>query len=506
MKNIYYFLFIALSCSFIKAQAPDIEWQKSLGGTFSEQYPDIQQTSDGGYIVAGSSSSHNGDVTGNHGSLDQWVVKLNSSGMIQWQKCLGGSSVERAYSVRQTADGGYIVAGSTESNNGDVTGNHGSSDYWVVKLDASGNLTWQKTLGGTGIDIAKSIRQTSDGGYIVSGRSSSVDGDITGNLGNSDYWVVKLSPTGNLQWQKSLGGEGPDEAASIEQTTDGGYIVAGTSWTSNTIIIGHGFGDYWVVKLDPTGNTQWQKSFGGSNTDNACSVKQTSDGGYIVLGTSSSIDGDITASNGNDDYWVVKMDALGNLQWQKSYGDDLYDRAFNINTTSDGGYAVVGYSGTPAEGNPGSNDYWMLKLKPNGDVDWHKKFGGLTDDTAMAVQQTSDGGYIISGYSDAITGTPGNYNYWIIKLGGKRLSTEENLISEKPHLYPNPAKESFYLDNLPGEVTVHITDMSGRKLFNQKYNEKKVSISTNQFINGVYVIQVQHQGKTILSDKLIIKK
>ncbi|MEY8761176.1 T9SS type A sorting domain-containing protein [Chryseobacterium tongliaoense] len=503
MKNIYYFLFVILNCSLIKAQAPDIEWQKSLGGTFSEQFPDIHQTSDGGYIIAGSSGSLNGDVTGNHGSLDQWVVKLNSGGAIQWQKSLGGSSVERAYSVRQTTDGGYIVAGSTESNNGDVTGNHGSSDYWIVKLDATGNLTWQKTLGGTGIDIAKSVRQTSDGGYIVCGRSLSVNGDITGNLGNSDYWIVKLSSTGNLQWQKSLGGEGPDEANSIEQTTDGGYIVAGTSWSPNT---GYGFGDYWVVKLDPSGNTQWQKPFGGSGSDNACSVKQTTDGGYIVLGTSSSTDGDITASNGNDDYWIVKMDALGNLQWQKSYGDDLYDRAFNLNTTSDGGYAVVGYTGTPAEGNPGSNDYWMLKLKPNGDVDWHKKFGGLTDDTAMAVQQTSDGGYVISGYSDAITGTPGNYNYWIIKLGGKRLGTEDNLISKKPHLYPNPAKESFYLDNLPGEATVHITDRSGRKLFTQKYNDKKVSVSTNPFINGAYMIQVEHQGKTILSDKLMIIK
>lgn len=228
------FLFFITVSSFLTAQtAPAIEWGKSLGGNYIELSPDIYQTSDGGYITAGASNSQNGDVTGNHGSLDYWVVKLESNGNIQWQKSFGGTADDQAHSVRQTADGGYIVAGSTESTNGQVTGNHGNNDYWVIKLDASGSLEWQKTLGGSSNDIARSVRQTSDGGYIVAGSSSSSNGDISGNHGGSDYWIVKLTSTGNIQWEKSLGGNNSDDASSIAQTTDNGYIIAGTSSSNN---------------------------------------------------------------------------------------------------------------------------------------------------------------------------------------------------------------------------------------------------------------------------------
>jgi len=174
------------------AQAPDIEWQRALGGTDYDWASSIQQTSDGGYIVAGYSSSTDGDVTGNHDSTDFWVVKLNSVGTIQWQKALGGTDYDWASSIQQTSDGGYIVAGWSESTDGDVTGNHGYIDCWVVKLNSNGNIQWQKALGGTERDFAYSIQQTADGGYIVAGFTTSTDGDVTGNHGDYDAWVVKL--------------------------------------------------------------------------------------------------------------------------------------------------------------------------------------------------------------------------------------------------------------------------------------------------------------------------
>ncbi len=184
-------LFLITVCT---AAQPTIEWQKSLGGTGAEYAWSIQQTTDGGYIVAGFSFSNDGDVTGNHGWADYWVVKLTSTGAITWQKCLGGTGGEQASSIQQTADGGYIVAGGSESVDEDVTGNHGSGDYWVVKLTSAGIIDWQKCLGGTASDAASSIQQTIDGGYIVAGQSYSNDGDVTGNHGNEDFWVVKLSP------------------------------------------------------------------------------------------------------------------------------------------------------------------------------------------------------------------------------------------------------------------------------------------------------------------------
>ena len=190
---------LLLGSATIKAQ-PAIQWQKCLGGTDYDWASSVQQTADGGYIVAGTANSNNGDVTGNHGGRESWVVKLDSNANIQWQKCLGGTNWDGASSVQQTSDGGFIVEGYANSNDGDVTGNHGSIECWVVKLDGSGNIQWQKCLGGTGYDDAFSVKQTADGGYIVAGETNSNDGDITGNHGGGDNWIVKLDSSANIQW------------------------------------------------------------------------------------------------------------------------------------------------------------------------------------------------------------------------------------------------------------------------------------------------------------------
>ncbi len=205
MKTLLSALFFFILLASIPAQ-PAIQWQKSLGGSVSEVAQAIQKTNDGGYIIAGFTTSNNGDVSGNHGGGDWWVVKLNATGEIQWQRALGGTSTESAYSIQQTSDGGYIVAGRTHSNDGDVTGNHGDWDCWVVKLTSTGAIEWQKAFGGSSLDEAYSIQQTTDGGYILAGNSMSTDGDVTGNHGYFDIWVVKMNDTGAIQWQKSLGG------------------------------------------------------------------------------------------------------------------------------------------------------------------------------------------------------------------------------------------------------------------------------------------------------------
>ncbi|MDD4248563.1 MAG: PKD domain-containing protein, partial [Methanosarcina sp.] len=408
------------------ATSSDIEFHfiKSLGGSGGEYAQSIQQTSDGGYIVAGDSNSNDGNVTGNHGGSDYWVVKLDTTGNIVWQKSLGGSSYDNAYSIQQTSDGGYIVAGESNSNDGDVTGNHGGFDYWVVKLDTTGNIVWQKSLGGSGGELAESIQQTSDGGYIVAGYSRSTDGDVTGNHGGYDYWVVKLDTTGNIVWQKSLGGSDHDYAYSIQQTSDGGYIVAGDSRSNDGDVTGnHGGYDSWVVKLDTTGNIVWQKCLGGSISDNAYSIQQTSDGGYIVAGYSGSTDGDVTGNHGEFDYWVVKLDTTGNIVWQKSLGGSDDEYAESIQQTSDGGYIVAGESNSndgDVTGNHGESDYWVVKLDTTGNIVWQKSLGGSDWDDAYSIQQTSDGGYIVAGESDSndgdVTGNHGGYDYWVVKF------------------------------------------------------------------------------------------
>ena len=306
MKKAILLLFVVTIC--LAQTAPTIEWARCYGGSDREDATSIIQTADGGFIVAGTSESNDGDVSGNHGRADYWVVKLNSSGVLQWQKCLGGSDWDEASSIAQTTDGGYIVAGYSSSNDGDVSGNHGTADYWVVKLNSSGDIEWQKCLGGSGGDGANSIAQTADGGFIVAGTSQSNDGVVSGNHGGNDSWVVKLNSSGDIEWQKCLGGSSSDFAYSIAQTADGGYIVAGYSLSNDGDVSGnHGSADYWVVKLNSSGDILWQKCLGGSDWDVANSIAQTSDGGFIVAGYSYSYDGDVSGHHGDGDYWVVKL-------------------------------------------------------------------------------------------------------------------------------------------------------------------------------------------------------
>ena len=420
------------------SQAPAIEWQKSFGGTLSEIAYSIQRTTDGGYIVAGCAVSNNGDVTGVHSYpdyADYWLVKINSAGNLQWQKCMGGSALDVARCVQQTSDGGFIVAGYSNSNDGNVSGNHslpGREDYWIVKLDATGNMQWQKCLGGSLQDNARSIQQTSDGGYIVAGWSSSNDGDVSGNHGNNDYWVVKLDVSGNIQWQKSLGGSATDEAWAVRQTTDGGYVVAGASESNDGDVSGnHGGEDYWIVKLDAAGNIQWQHSLGGHRLDLPNAIRQTTDGGYIVAGQTYSSDGDVTGMHGPDasDYWIVKLDASGNSQWKKCLGGSDYDVAYDVQQTVDGGYIVTGLSGSTDGDVTGHHpmvnptDLWTVKLDDSGTMQWQKCLGGSFDDEGFAIQQTPDQGYVIAGRSFSsdgdVTGHHGTNNesdFWIVKL------------------------------------------------------------------------------------------
>lgn len=399
---------------------PEIQWQKALGGSEDDICTSIMQTTDGGYILTGGTSSTDGDVITNHGLMDSWVVKLDPTGTIQWQRSLGGSANDGASTVRQTSDGGYIIAGSSESNDGDVGTNLGGRDYWIVKLDPAGNIQWEKSYGGPGNESASSIKQTIDGGYVVAGYSQSYTGDITGQHGDGDFWIIKLDAAGSLIWQKALGGSNFDSATDIQQTDDEGYIVCGISFSNNGDVNGnHGDRDMWVVKLDQNGNLLWDKSLGGTsaefNGDVASSILQTLDGGYLVAGLTTSDNYDVSINYGTDDMWVVKLDGSGNIQWEKSLGGPSFDQAKSAIQTADGGYVVAGFTSTFGVG-----DVWVVKLDQNGNTLWDKRMGGSENDGAYDIFQVSDGGFIVAGdtYSNDgdVTDNHGLNDMWIVKL------------------------------------------------------------------------------------------
>lgn len=422
------------------AQVPVIQWQKSLGGSGNDYANSVQQTTDGGYIVAGYTASVDGDVSGNHGGNDMWVVKLDNTGNIQWKKALGGSGDDVGTYVQQTADGGYIIAGNTTSNDGDVSGNHGNSDAWVVKLNSAGNIQWQKTYGGLSNEAANSVQQLADGGYILGCSAlSEYGGDIIGSHGANEGWIVKISPAGVIEWSLCLGGLSYDYARQVKQTADGGFIMGGYGYSVDGDLIGnHGNMDFWMVKLDNIQERQWKKTFGGTGTDILSSVTQTTDGGFIAAGHVYSQDGDIAGSGFHgpylNDYWIIKLDTAGVLQWKKALGGSGNDLAQSIQQTTDGGYIVFGYSTSndgDVSGNNGYVDYWIVKLNSTGTIQWQKSLGGTGQegynnipnevDGAHSIQQTTDGGFILAGYSKSndgdVSGNHGNFDYWVVKLG-----------------------------------------------------------------------------------------
>jgi len=407
---------------------PQIMWQTCLGGNCDDRAYSITGTMDGGYAIAGLTNSKNGDVSGCHFYYDFWVVKLNSVGELEWQKCLGGMFVDEAYSIIQTADGGYVVAGVTASTDGDVTGKHGSfesSDVWVVRLDSTGNIEWQKCLGGSSSEGAMKIKQTTDGGYAVAGYTSSQDGDVSGNHGKNDYWVVKLSDTGAIEWQKCLGGSGNDYAQCIIQTADGGFAVAGYTNSQDGDVSGiHSYEtDCWIVKLNENGAIDWQKCLGGRNYDEAYSIIQTADGGYTVAGFAGSTFGDVSGHIGGKDFWVVRLDATGTIEWQKCMGGICDDVAQTIIPTPDGGCVVAGrtYScGRDVSGNHGKEDYWVVRLDPAGEILWEKCLGGCEDDSGQDIIPCFDGSYVMAGWTASIegdvSGNHGENDYWVVRF------------------------------------------------------------------------------------------
>jgi uncharacterized repeat protein (TIGR01451 family) len=395
MKKIYYFIFVIvfIGCK-VYGQAPEIEWQKSFNYAGVSSLFDLRKTADKGYVMLGytgfneyfetfrvagspeiaawiiktdSSGKSQWDyknsfdansfysvaptADGNYIACgyynDMWtpgdilLEKLNGSGKLIWSKKLGGSAEEKAYSIQIAPDGGYVFAGLTWSNNGQVSGNHGNADIWVVKSDTAGTLLWQKCIGGSGNDTAYSIITASDG-YYVAGTTTSGNGQVTGNAGNADAWLIKLDPDGNLVWQKTFGGTNNDVFRKLQLTADGGLIAVGYTWSNDGIVNGnHGNADIWVVKCDITGNLLWQKCYGGSNEDKGSDIKPVEDGGYVINSYAKSNNGNVNKNSGGADQWVIKIAGNGNIEWVKNIGSSSDDFSSAIITLDEYNYVTL---------------------------------------------------------------------------------------------------------------------------------------------------------------------
>lgn len=320
-----------------------------------------------------------------------------------WARTYGEILNGGAESIQQTDDAGYIVAGYETFLLGPT-----GYDFWILKLSSSGRTEWQKAYGGNGPDMVSCIQQTTDGGYVVAGYIS------PSTLAERGFCVLKLDPAGDIEWQRAYGGSDEDWPTSIQQTSDGGYIVAGI-----TTSFGAGDYDYWILKLSATGDIEWQRAYGGSNSDSAQAIHQTTDGGFIVAGYTSSF------GAAGDDIWILKLTQLGDIEWQRTYGGVGHEWTTSIQQTTEGGYIVSGYT---SSFNNGTGDIWVLKLFSTGNIDWQRVFKGNSSDGAHSVQQTVDGGYIVAGFTESFGG--GRRDVWVLKL-----SSSGNLEWEQAYGY-----------------------------------------------------------------------
>jgi len=355
---------------------------------------------------------------------------IDFSGEIQLAKTYGGSNEDDATSIIKTPDSGFAIAGFTLSNDGDITDKTTTdADFWVFKLNADGSLLWSKTYGGSGDDRATKIINTQDGGFAVTGFTRSNDGDVSNNNGFYDYWLIKLDASGNLLWEKTYGFAGNDQGQSVIQTSDGGYFLTGFLDFDGRASQGnavksqgrHGVGEFWGIKTDASGAVEWTQYYGGTSNDRSYDVVQTDDGGFLMIGNTESDDFDITNSKGSYDFWAVRVTSAGDLIWAKNYGGSGIEIAYSITKSQDGNYFLIGDARSNDQdvtNNKGNADAWLIKINDNGDLLWQKTYGGSEFDTGRSVKQFSDSKIVIFGSSRSedqdVSANYGQSDYWLI--------------------------------------------------------------------------------------------
>lgn len=343
-----------------------IIWEHTYGGSNEDYAYTIRETKDKGFIVVGNTASAggSGDVGGNNGLYDTWLVKLDSKGVLQWEQNYGGTDYDFGFYVEQTSDGGYIFTSNSASSDGDVGGNYGLRDIWIVKTDATGKIQWEQNYGGSDYDYPCAIKELPGGNFIVSGRTKSTDHDVSSTYGDYDVWVFKIDKNGTILWEKNYGGTMGELTNGMDLTSDYKIILGGRSYSSNNDVpANYGNGDAWVAKMDTNGVLNWFKNYGGSSFDEVQCIKEAADGKYIFMGTSTSSDQDVSANYGDMDYWVVKLTTSGNIQWEKNYGGTLKDEGFALVPSNDGKDLVLGRSESTDKditNNYGSFDYWLV--------------------------------------------------------------------------------------------------------------------------------------------------
>jgi hypothetical protein len=528
----------------LAAQSINMVWQDVFGGTNEERCHTMQPTSDSGFIVVGRTWSNNDDLADAEYLRQALLIKYDANGNRQWHKTYGGSSTDHSFYTEQLPGGNYLMALESQSSDGDVPENNGNQDFVWLKLDSVGDIIGEIVYGASLHDHPSCMRRTAAGNYIMVGGSLSNDGIVTGHHGTGDYfdiWVVMLDANGNWLWGKQIGGSLMDFSDWVQETPDGNFLITGETHSNDGDFPDHhgstDYSDLFVIKMDPNGNILWKKIMGGDKDDLGEVIALTPDGGFVVVGNSASNNGDVTNPHGGYDAWLIKCDANGNIQWQKTYGGSEADYGHYVITTLDGGYALACESGSNDDdltSNKGGTDHWFLKLDSDGDIEWQVSFGGSGDDAANAVIQATSGGFIVGGTVHSDDGDPETHHgsaekgdTWVYKLMRSarplpaptgdvfglpasysdqehKTALSENINGIDVSVYPNPAADylavSFYT-SLSTNFRLELLNMdciTVRSTAQKNYAEGKhrISYDLSDLPAGNYLLRITNDQET----------
>ncbi|MEZ5017421.1 MAG: T9SS type A sorting domain-containing protein [Flavipsychrobacter sp.] len=518
-KSIILLFVVSFFSTMLSAQtAPPIQWKKSFGGTNHDEARAVVNTSDGGFMIGGFTTSSDIDITGSKGGGDAWVIKVDSNGAIQWKKIYGSALGESGYDLIATRDGNFLLAANATANGGDVSGYHpngvqlNTPDVWIVKFDDNGNIIWQNCYGGAGKERVYAVAQTHDGGYAIVATTDSSDADVSGyhkgpDVNATDIWLIKIDSLGVLKWQRCLGGSDHDRPLDIIATKDKGLVIAGFAKSNDgDVTTAKGKNDAWVIKTDSLGTTTWQKNYGGTENDNAAAIVECVDGGYMLMAATSSNNGDVTTLKGKICTWAVRLNDTGKVLWDKSYGGSESELAKGVIQTPDSGFVFISETNSNDQDvsvGKGNFDWWIHKTDQQGVLKWEKSLGTLLSDRIEGITLAKDGyvcvGYMYDNSGDLLNEHKGLGDWVVVKLkenfkgGGGTTTISNNVLVPNIRVYPSPTSGLVNIELSQGyeNAELKVYDMMGKLLqVNIKQQGAVRTVDLSQFASGRYTIQV----------------
>lgn len=465
-------------------------WETNFGGMLNEMGNSCQVLPDSCIIILGTTYSYGSGLS------DIYLVKTDNLGNILWTKQYGGDSTDFGYDIQLTSDSGFIIVGTT-------TINKISKDIYLIKVDSSGTVEWEKTFGGTGTEEGQSVRQTNDKGYIIAGTTNSI-----GN-GYTDMYLIKTDSLGNLEWEKAFGGAGGEAGYAARQTADLGYVLIGSTGS-----YGVGYSSIYVVRTNSAGDSLWTNTYGGNRADFGYSVEVAADGGFIFVGATASF------GNGESDAYLVKTDPSGNFEWDYTYGGANEDRGYSVQELASGNFVLTGKT----ESFSTNIEAYLIMTNPVGEPVWTSYFGGSKSDEAQAVAFDDNGDIIVVGKSFSYTS--GGSDVYLIKVQGEQATDINELIVsdylpdgfELHQNYPNPFNMSTSIEySIPNKADVTLTiynvlgqvvsywNASSLPAGNYRYEWDGTNEQGSDIASGIYLYRLQY-GSFALTKKMLLLK